>query len=146
MSLTEVINQPPSSETLQTWLAKVPYASFLGITARVTDGHILFTLPPDDKLVGNPSLPAIHGGVMGAFMEQAGAFHLIASMERPVLPRIVNFSLDYLRAAGLKTTYASCDVTRLGRSVANVTITSWQDSREQPTAIARAHFLIPGED
>ena len=67
-------------------------------------------------------------------------------METPVLPRIVNFSLDYLMPARLRDTYATCEVARLGRSVANVTITAWQEDRTKPTATARAHFLIPGED
>jgi uncharacterized protein (TIGR00369 family) len=142
MSLSDIIQQPPSSETLERWLKKVPYATFLGIKAKVEGDDILFILPPDDKLIGNPSLPAIHGGVIGAFMEQAAAFHLIAKMDTPVLPRIINFSLDYLRAARLQETYARCTVTRQGRSVANVSITVWQENQHEPTATARAHFLI----
>ena len=142
MSLIDIIHQPPSSETLAAWLQKVPYAKYLGITAQVEGEDILFILPPDDKLIGNPSLPAVHGGVIGAFMEQAAAFHLIARMETPRLPKIINFSLDYLRAARLRETYARCTVTRQGKSVANVSITAWQEAPEQPTATARAHFLI----
>jgi acyl-coenzyme A thioesterase PaaI-like protein len=146
VTLADVIRQVPSAETLQLWLKKVPYAVFLGIRAELRDNEILFILPEDNKLIGNPSLPALHGGVIGAFMEQAAAFHLIAKMEKPVLPKIINFSLDYLRPMGLRETYAQCRLTRQGRFIANVTITAWQEQTEQPNAIARAHFLIPDSD
>jgi acyl-coenzyme A thioesterase PaaI-like protein len=146
VTLADVIQQEPSEDTLRLWLKKVPYAVFLGIRAELYEGEILFILPEHEKLIGNPSLPALHGGVVGAFMEQAAAFHLIAKMSRPVLPKIINFSLDYLRPARLCDTYAQCKLTRQGRFIANVTITAWQEQNLQPNAIARAHFLIPESD
>jgi acyl-coenzyme A thioesterase PaaI-like protein len=143
VTLADVLQYEPSAETLQLWLKKVPYVVFLGIRAELCDNEILFILPEDKKLIRNPSLPAIHGGVVGAFMEQAAAFHLIAKMEKPLLPKIIDFSLDYLRPARLRDTYAQCKLTRQGRVIANVTITAWQEQGDQPNAIARAHFLLP---
>jgi acyl-coenzyme A thioesterase PaaI-like protein len=146
VTLADVIHHEPSAETLELWLKKVPYAVYLGIRAELRDKEILFILPEDKKLIGNPSLPALHGGVVGAFMEQAAAFHLIAKMKKPVLPKIINFSLDYLRPARLRDTYAQCKLTRQGRFIANVSITAWQEHIDEPNAIARAHFLIPETD
>ena len=146
MTLADAIQQKPNVETLQLWLEKVPYAVFLGIKAELRDNEILFILPEDKKLTGNPSLPAIHGGVVGAFMEQAAAFHLISKMENPVLPKIINFSLDYLRPAMLRDTYAQCTLTRQGRYIANLSIIAWQERVDRPNAIARAHFLLPEPD
>ena len=143
MTLADLIHQEPNTETLQLWIKKVPYAAFLGIKADLRDDKLLFILPENKKLIGNPSLPAIHGGVVGAFMEQAAAFHLIAKMDKPVLPKIIDFSLDYLRPARLRDTYAQCLLTRQGRYIANISITAWQEQIEQPNAIARAHFLLP---
>ena len=146
LSLEELLQRDPDAETLRLWLKKVPYASFLGIEAEVRGGDILFILPDDERLIGNPGLPAIHGGVVGAFMEQAAAFHLIARMNRPVLPKIIDFSLDYLRPARLRPTYAQCVLTRQGRQIANVSVSAWQVHSDEPNAIARVHFLIPGTD
>lgn len=143
MTLTEVLHREPSSATLKVWLEKVPYAAFLGITAELCGQDILFTLPEDSKLIGNPSISALHGGVIGAFMEQAAAFHLIAKMENPTLPKVINFSLDYLRPAHLRDTYAKCILTRQGRFITNVTVSAWQEHKDKPNAIARAHFLTP---
>lgn len=146
MSLTEIITQEPSNENLQLWLQKIPYAEFLGMRAELQPEDILFRLPEDEKLIGNPSLPALHGGVVGAFMEQAASLHLISRMANPVIPKIINFSLDYLRPARYRETCARCVLTRQGRFIANVAVTAWQDDENQPIALARAHFLLPESD
>ena len=142
MSLVDLIQRDPDAATLNLWLNKIPYARYLGMDADMQGSDILFRLPPDDKLIGNASLPALHGGVVGAFMELSGAIHLVAKMENPVLPKVINFSLDYLRASRLRETYARCSITRQGRQVANVSITAWQEDMDAPNATARAHFLI----
>ncbi|MGB1222023.1 MAG: PaaI family thioesterase, partial [Alcanivoracaceae bacterium] len=60
-------------------------------------------------------------------------------------PKTIDFTIDYLRAGHYRDTYAECRVTRLGRRVANVHISAWQVRREDPIAIARAHFLLAEE-
>ena len=145
MNLSELIKKDPDAQTLLQWLQKIPYARYLGMEAQMREQDILFILPGNKKLVGNVMLPAIHGGVVGGFMEQAAALHLIAKMEHPVVPKTINFSLDYLRPTRLRDTFAQCTLTRQGRQVANVSISAWQEDREAPCAIARAHFLIPEE-
>jgi acyl-coenzyme A thioesterase PaaI-like protein len=145
MNLSDLLAQEPNAANLQAWLRKVPYAAYLGICAEVRGDDILFILPGDGKLVGNPAPTAIHGGVIGAFMEQAGTFHLVAKMDNPVLPKLIDFSLDYLRPARLRDTYARCELTRQGRVIANVSVTAWQQRESEPAAIARAHFLIPDD-
>lgn len=142
MKLSDLIRQEPDASTLNAWLERVPYAKFLGMRAKIQGDGILFTLPASDHLIGNASLPAIHGGVVGAFMEQAAAIELVSKMPEPVLPRIIDFSLDYLRPTRARETYARCTLTRQGSQVANVAITAWQERLEEPTAMARAHFLI----
>jgi uncharacterized protein (TIGR00369 family) len=145
VKLSELLGRQPDAATLQQGLDRVPYARHLGIRAELRGSELVFVLPRSEALVGNPTLPAVHGGVVGAFMELAGAFHLLARMEQPVLPKVIDFSLDYLRPTRLRETYAECEVTRQGRYVANVAIKAWQERRDTPCAIARAHFMV-GED
>ena len=143
MALVDNVCNSPNLASLEVWLQKIPYAVFLGIEAKLYEADILFTLPEDKRLIGNPSLPALHGGDIGAFMEQAAALHLIAHMDKPVLPKIINFSIDYLQPARLRDTYAKCRLNRQGRFISNITITAWQEHADQPNAVARAHFLTP---
>ena len=146
MNLTDLLQQEPDGETLSRWLQKIPFATYLGMRAQLKGNEILFILPENKELIGNPMLPAIHGGVVGGFMEQAAALHLLAKMDAPVIPKTINFSLDYLRPTRFRDTYAQCELTRQGRQVANVSITAWQEDRNTPCAIARAHFLVPEPD
>ena len=120
----------------------IPYAVMIGMTCQSTEEGALFLLPENKQNVGNPLIPALHGGVVGGFMEMAAALHLILFMDEPKLPKIIDFSLDYLRAGKLRDTWAECEVCRQGSRVANVTITAWQEQKTIPIATARAHFRI----
>ena len=50
-------------------VASVPYARFLNITFDRRGDELTAQLNFDEKLIGNPFLPAIHGGVTAAFLE-----------------------------------------------------------------------------
>ncbi len=121
----------------------IPYAAFLGMRCDVGyDGKILFRLSARQENIGNPTLPALHGGAIGGFMEHAAIVHLLATMDIPRLPKTIDLSIDYLRAGYYRDCVASCTVTRQGRRVANVMISCWQDNPDEPIAQARAHFLL----
>jgi len=143
-TISELLSREPDADTLALWLEKIPYAMYLGIQAELSGNDILFILPGNERLIGNPTLPAVHGGVVGAFMEQSAALHLVARMDNAVYPKIINFSLDYLRPTRLRDTLARCTLTRQGRFVANVSVTAWQEDIDRPVAMARAHFLVQG--
>ena len=102
---------------LQTAIANVPYAQFLGITCREDAGRPLFVLPYQEQNVGNILLPAIHGGVIGGFLENAAVLHLMWAREATGIPKIVDFSIDFLRSAGPTDLYARCEIVRQGRRV-----------------------------
>ena len=42
MSLGELLERPPDPANLNLWLQKVPYAAYLGITARVFGNDVIF--------------------------------------------------------------------------------------------------------
>jgi len=127
---------------LETALKQIPYAQFLGISCREEAGEPLFVLPFKADNIGNTLLPAIHGGVIGGFLENAALMHLMWAREAAESPKIIDFSLDYLRSAGSADLYARCEIVRQGKRVANVLITAWQDDPAKPVVTARAHFLL----
>jgi uncharacterized protein (TIGR00369 family) len=120
----------------------IPYARHIGIDFDGEPKSGRFKLSRKRSNIGNPVLPAIHGGVLGGFMEMSSTLHLLTSQPGVGFPKIIDFSVDYLRAGMDKDTYAYCEVTRQGGRVANVEVHAWQDSREKPIALARAHFLL----
>lgn len=123
-------------------LKLIPYASLIGVECSRVGDDLLFRLPANKDNIGNPLLPAIHGGVIAGFMELSAALHLLIATGSPGVPKIIDFSLDYLRAGQFRDTWARCQVCRQGRRVANVAITAWQSTEAEPIATARAHFKI----
>lgn len=123
-------------------LQMIPYAGLIGVECSRVGDELLFRLPANKDNIGNPLLPAIHGGVIAGFMELSAALHLLIFTGSPGVPKIIDFSLDYLRAGQFRDTWARCKVCRQGRRVANVAVTAWQSVESEPIATARAHFKI----
>ncbi|MHC6226489.1 PaaI family thioesterase [Pseudomonas sp. X10] len=126
----------------QPLLQLIPYAGLIGIECSREGDDLLFHLPASQDNIGNPLLPAIHGGVIAGFMELSAALYLLIFSESTSIPKIIDFSVDYLRAGLYRDTYAQCQLWRQGRRVTNVAITAWQGDRDSPIATARAHFKI----
>jgi acyl-coenzyme A thioesterase PaaI-like protein len=120
----------------------IPYSSFIGAQARQDDNQVLYWLDRRPANIGNPSLPAIHGGVIGGFLELSAAIEILYTLDVDLVPKVVDFSLDYLRPGRYKTIYANCTVLRQGKKLVNVTATAWQDDPQTPIANARCHFLV----
>lgn len=135
---------------IQAWLALIPYARRIGVTAEAdpADEGLRFRLDPREGNVGNVLLPALHGGVVAAFMETAATLDLMLAAREPRLPRIVDLSIDYLRTARVAPTLARCTLLREGRRLGNVRVTAWQENEALPVATARLHFVLgdPGAD
>lgn len=142
----------------------VPYIGFLGITFDRRGDEITAVLPYRDDLIGNPMLPALHGGATAAFLEVAAIIDLSFAMlwedietgridaatltpaTLPRLPRTIDFTVDYLRAGLPRDAYARARVNRSGRRYASVHVEAWQDNRARPFAQATGHFLMPTPD
>lgn len=120
----------------------IPYAKWLGISAERVDGELLGKLSFSEKNIGNASLPALHGGTLGALLESTAIFEVLAEAETLTLPKTITITIDYLRSGRPVDTYAKGVVTRHGRRVVNVRVEAWQDDRSRPIATAVVHFLI----
>ena len=145
---------------LRALVSGVPYIRFLGIEFDRRGDEITATLPFDEKLIGNPMLPALHGGVSAAFLEVTAIVELSwatlweddetgridLSAPEPVLPRLpktIDFTVDYLRSGLPRDAYARARVNRSGRRYASVHVEAWQDNRTRLYAQATGHFLMP---
>ena len=139
----------------------VPYINFMGIEFDRRGDELTAILPYDDKLIGNPLLPALHGGAISGFMEVAAVIGLGWSVlwdeiERgdldadevvqgplPRLPKTIDFTIDYLRTGLPRDAYARAKVNRSGRRYASVHVEAWQDNRNRIFAQGTGHFLMP---
>ena len=121
----------------------IPYAKMLGIQFSEDEAGLpIFNLPFSDHNVGNTALPALHGGVVAGFMENAAVIHLMWMMDSPIMPKIIDFNVDYTLSGRAQETYARCEVVKLGKRIANVQIKAWQDDPDKIIAVARSHFKL----
>lgn len=142
----------------------VPYIRFLGVQFDRRGDELTAMMPYDDKLIGNPLLPALHGGATAAFLEITAIIGLswgllweeiesgrldpetLTHGRLPRLPKTIDFTVDYLRSGLPRDAYARAQVNRSGRRYASVHVEAWQDNRGRPFAQATGHFLMPRRD
>ncbi len=125
-----------------TILQGVPYAQFLGMQIELAGDEMTAVLPFSQHIIGNPVLPAIHGGVLGAFMELTALAELLLKEGQARQPRVIDVTIEYLRSGRSLTTFARADIKKVGRRIANVHVEAWQSERAQPIAALRGHFLV----
>lgn len=148
-------------EALSRLVDRAPYHQFLGVSFQRYGDELTGRLAYHDHLIGNPAIPALHGGVTGAFLEITAIVQLawdsvweimesgedgarrIAEGRFPPMPKTIDVTIDYLRSGRPRDAYARALVTKRGRRVANVRVEAWQDEREKPIALAHGHFLLP---
>lgn len=140
--MINLIKVARENKALDELIDQVPYAKLIGMQAIYIGDELLFKLPALESNIGNHTLPAIHGGCIGGFMELAAGFHVLSLIECERIPKVVDFSLDYLRPGRFKDTFCRCQVVRQGRKVVNVSISAWQTKEAQPIANARTHLLL----
>lgn len=142
----EMIERARKERDFASLAQAIPYTKWMGITYDDTTGELLGRMTFSPHLVGNPSLPALHGGTLGALLESTAIFQLMWEAETVVLPKTINVTVDYLRSGKAVDTYAHALVIKQGRRVTTVHAKAWQEDRQKPIAAATAHFLLEGPE
>ena len=120
----------------------IPYLRFLGFSLETSGEEMLGKMAYADSLIGNPAIPALHGGTIGALLESTAIFAALLGSETVYLPKIVTITIDYLRSGRPVDTFAKASIARQGRRIVNVSAEAWQEDRKRPIARANAIFLV----
>ncbi len=146
---------------LEALVGGIPYIRHLGIRFERRGDELTAILPYAERLVGNPMLPALHGGVTAAFLETTAAIALawsrlwveieegridpesLSPATMPRLPKTIDVTLDFLRSGLPRDSYARARIVRSGRRYASVIAEGWQDNHQRPHAMATCHFVMP---
>ncbi|MBX9649445.1 MAG: hotdog fold thioesterase [Xanthobacteraceae bacterium] len=127
--------------------ATSPFARWLGIrdhepeTEQATEPGIL-VMPFSPKIIGNPILPAIHGGMTGAFLETTAVVGVTRELGAAAAPKPIGLTVNYLRSGRALDSYASVSIVKQGRRVVAFEAQAWQDDRSKPIASAFGHFML----
>jgi uncharacterized protein (TIGR00369 family) len=119
--------------------ANSPFARCLGI--RIGEDGIL-VMPFSPKIIGNPILPAIHGGMTGAFLETTAIVGVTRELGVPALPKPIGLTINYLRSGRALDSYARVSIVKQGRRVVAFEAQAWQDDPTRPIASAFGHFML----
>ena len=142
MNLVNLVERCRRESDFDPFFESIPFARYLGIRAHMEAGILVTTLAFRERNIGNPALPALHGGVIGSLLETAAILQLLWEHETDKIPKTINLTVDYLRPGAPRDTFARGVISKQGRRVANVSVESWQEHPEMPIASANCHFLL----
>lgn len=142
MSIVELIRRARHDNDFGMLSERIPYIKTLGIELQVAGDCLIARLAAERLHIGNPWLPALHGGVVGGLLETAAILQLTLEQGGDALPKPINVTVDYLRSGRIVETCARAQVTRLGKRVANVRASCWQGDPASPIATLSGHFLV----
>ena len=131
------------TETLRE-LQLPPYAQSLDMTiSGLHDGSPPIEMPFAQKVQGRPGF--LHGGAISGLLEMAAVAAIAYALrERGDDARFkqVNVTVDFMRGGTPQISYAVGTITRMGRTMANVQSTAWQDDPAKLMATATLHYLL----
>ena len=133
--------QPPTRCDPDAVLKDIAFAAFLGARLELAGDELTARLPFAPHLIGNPMIPALHGGVIGAFMEITAMAQLKLHGNFDHIPKPIDVNVQYLRSGKPLDTYARATVKRVGRTISSVEVSAWQENHHNPIATLQAHFL-----
>lgn len=131
---------------LNDFLRTMPYVRRLEIEVlEIKENGLLCFMPFRDYLVGNPYLPAIHGGAIASFLETSAIATANWSADRLgqsdiALPISVTF--DYLRSAAAEDLFAQAHIVKQGRRLAQISCLAYQRDADKPVTALHASFSM----
>lgn len=140
-TLGELLARARATGELSELVDAIPFARFAGFEVVRENGKLLGKLRESPHVIGNPMLPALHGGALGALLESTAIFHVLLEMGQT--PKTISITVEYLRSAKPVATFARAEMVRQGRRVATVQCTAWQDDPAKPVAAAIVQLLLP---
>ena len=119
--------------------ANSPFARCLGI--RVAEDGVL-QMPFSPKIIGNPVLPAIHGGITGAFLETTAIVGVARELGVATPPKPIGLTINYLRSGRALDSFANVSIVRQGQRIVAFQAQAWQEDAAKPIATAFGHFKL----
>jgi len=142
MDVAALISRARETKRWGALLDAVPYLHFLGVRLEERDEGLVGRMVFSEHLIGNPTIPALHGGTLGALLEAAAQFELLYRAESVVLPKTITLTVDYLRSGKPQDTFVRARIVKQGRRVATVQAVAWQEDEAKPVAMATVHLLV----
>ncbi len=140
--LEAAVREGRASNDPQRLLALVPYAQFLGLACTREGERLVVTMRYAPSLVGDASIPALHGGTLAGLLESTASFHALFVSEVAGMPKTITLTIDYLRSARAVDTHCEATVIRQGRRFVVIQVRAYQEDRDAPVAMANVKLKV----
>jgi uncharacterized protein (TIGR00369 family) len=96
----------------------IPFNHFLGMRfAKLDEGFCRIEIPFRQELIGDPSRPALHGGVQSTLLDTCGGGAVWTMVDEQDRVSTVDLRVDYLRPGPLADIACEATVVRIGNRV-----------------------------
>ena len=123
-----------------TAIANMPYFEMLGL--RVTNSDRLqLTMKFHPGLIGNPTIPALHGGAIAGFLEATGVAKVL-KLKPSCFPDTINHTVNYLAPGKPQDILGEGQIIKVGKRIVIIDVIAWQDDFNKPIATMRAQYRL----
>ena len=106
-------------------------------------------MPFSPKIIGNPILPAIHGGMTGAFLETTAIVGVTRELGIAARPKPIGLTVNYLRSGRALDSFATSRSSSRAGASSPSRRRPGRTIPTKPIASAFGHFMLrptPGSD
>lgn len=110
---------------------------------KVEPGFVVMELPFQESLIGNPVIPALHGGAISSLVDTVGGACIWSKLALEDRVATLDLRVDYLRPGRPESLLAQGRLVRLGNRVGISDLKAYHPRAEdRPVALARAVYNI----
>jgi uncharacterized protein (TIGR00369 family) len=131
-------------ELARAFSSGVPHNEALGLRLLdLTDTEVIYELPYDAKLVGNPDTGTLHGGAITALLDASSGLAVFAALTELVPLATLDLRIDYLKPAEPgKSVISKATCYKITRNVAFTRAVAYQDDPSDAVAHAVGTFML----
>ena len=122
----------------------IPFNRHLGMVLEdLRPGRVQIRIPFQDHFIGNPEMPALHGGVISALLDTAGGASVWSQAGVGDRVSTVDLRVDYLRPGRSEDIIGVGEVVRIGNRVGVSSLRAFHpDSEDKPIAAGMGVYNV----
>lgn len=130
-----------NTTSLALFIEQSPYALNYGTEILSAEEYVECVTQWREIFTGNPLLRAWHGGIVSGVLELTGTLAAIRAANNENCG-LISINTSYLRpTSGDKAMFSRANIVRSGKQIQTINAVAWQNSLEEPTAIASLTFV-----